>query len=86
LKHEEKRRDGKRREETGREEKGREEKRREEMKKWGRDSKSHYIYGGGTRKTFCSPLFKVPRQCPLVPLVEVRLKEGKASGSDNVKF
>jgi hypothetical protein len=31
--------------------------------------------GGGGRASFC---YKVPRQCPLVRLVEVRLREGKA--------
>jgi hypothetical protein len=32
------------------------------------------------------PALKVPRQCPFVLLVEVRLKEGKALGSEKGKF
>jgi hypothetical protein len=32
------------------------------------------------------PALKVLRQCPLVLLVEVRLREGNVSGSENVKW
>jgi hypothetical protein len=45
-------------------------------------SQRHYIWGGG-RITF--PALKVPRQCPPVLLVEVRLRESKALGSENGK-
>jgi hypothetical protein len=33
-------------------------------------------------KHFLSPILKVPRQCPLVLLVEVCLTEGEALGSE----
>jgi hypothetical protein len=39
-------------------------------KKWG-SSERHYIWGGGVRKKeSIFPVWKVPRQCPLVLLVE----------------
>jgi hypothetical protein len=38
----------------------------------------------GQKKTIFSPVLKVSRQCPLVLLVEVRLREGKALGSGKV--
>jgi hypothetical protein len=41
--------------------------RKGEKRKWG-GSKRHYI-GGGGQETI-SPILKVPRQCPLVLLVE----------------
>jgi hypothetical protein len=36
-------------------------------------------------KILFSPVLKVPRQCPLVLPVEVRLREGKALGSEKGK-
>jgi hypothetical protein len=33
---------------------------------------------------FNSPVFNIPRQCPLVLLLEVYLREGKAPGSEKV--
>jgi hypothetical protein len=44
-------------------------------------SKKHILTGREKR----SPALKVPRQCPLVLLVEVRLGEGKALGSEEGK-
>jgi hypothetical protein len=40
-------------------------------------------FKGGKKKMFPS---KAPRQCPLILLVEVRLTETKALGSEKVKF
>jgi hypothetical protein len=34
------------------------------------------------QETFFPPVLKVPRQCPLVLLAEVRLREGKGLGSE----
>jgi hypothetical protein len=34
------------------------------------------------RKTFFPPVSKVPRQCPLVLLVKVNLRQAKALGSE----
>jgi hypothetical protein len=39
---------------------------------------------GGGKKIFC-PVLKVPRYCPLVLLVAVSLREGKALGSKKGK-
>jgi hypothetical protein len=36
-------------------------------------------------KKIFSPVFNVPRHCALVRLVEVRLREGKALGSEKGK-
>jgi hypothetical protein len=47
--------------------------------KVGGGSERQYIFGGG-QKTF--PDLKVPRQCPLVLLVNVRLWEAKTLGSE----
>jgi hypothetical protein len=42
---------------------------RERRKKWG-SSERHYILGGVRKKETIYPGLKVPRQCPLVLLVE----------------
>jgi hypothetical protein len=42
-------------------------------------SERDYFKGRGHRNC---PGLKVPRQCPLILLVEVRLREGKALGSE----
>jgi hypothetical protein len=39
---------------------------------------------GGVGKKYFYPVLKAPRQCPLVILVEVHLREGKALGSQKV--
>jgi hypothetical protein len=38
--------------------------------------------GGGGARNYFSPVLKVPRQCSLVLLVEVCLREGGALGSE----
>jgi hypothetical protein len=45
------------------------ERERERRKKWG-TSERHYILGGIRKKETIFPVLKVPRQCPLVLLVE----------------
>jgi hypothetical protein len=45
---------------------------------------TRYNTVNGGKKIF-SPVLKVPRQCPHALLVEVRLREGKAYGSENGK-
>jgi hypothetical protein len=45
----------------------------------------HYIYCGAGARNVSPPLvFKVPRQCPLVPLVEASSTESEALGSKKV--
>jgi hypothetical protein len=39
---------------------------------------------GGQEILFLSPVLEVPRQCPLILLVEVYLREGEALGSEKV--
>jgi hypothetical protein len=39
------------------------------------------VGGGSKRNFFSSPVLKVCRQCPLLLVVEVCLREGKALGS-----
>jgi hypothetical protein len=56
-------------------------------KKGGGGSERHYIKGGGEQETlFLSLVLKVPKQCPLVLLVEVLLREGEYLGSEKIKF
>jgi hypothetical protein len=55
--------------------------RKKEKRKWGMVSNKHILMG--REKRF--PALKVPRQCPLGLLVEVRLREGKALGSEEGK-
>jgi hypothetical protein len=38
-------------------------------------------FKGGLEKHSSSPVLKIPRQCPLVLLVEENLRQGKALGS-----
>jgi hypothetical protein len=38
----------------------------------------------GEREIFMSPALKFPRQCPLVLLAEICLREGEALGNDKV--
>jgi hypothetical protein len=45
----------------------------------GGGSERHYIWGGGGQETL-SPVLKVPRQCPLVLLVEVSKAFGTLEG------
>jgi hypothetical protein len=47
---------------------------------WGEVVRHTTIKGG--QGTFFPPVLKVPRQCPLALLVEVRLGEGKVLGSE----
>jgi hypothetical protein len=54
-----------------------------EEKLGGRGGERRYIKGGGHKN--CLDL-KVPRQCPLVLLIEVRLRKGKALGSERGKM
>jgi hypothetical protein len=85
---EEKRREEKRREEKRREEKRREEKRRDEKRKWQQGIVTDTTYKVGEIYTCMYkhfPALKVPRQCPLVLLVVVRLIEGRALGSEKGK-
>jgi hypothetical protein len=46
-----------------------EDRERERRNKWG-SSERHYILGGVRKKETIFPVLKVPRQCPLVLLVE----------------
>jgi hypothetical protein len=41
--------------------------------------------GGRGQKHFFPPALKAPRQCPLVLLVEIRLRKGKALGREEGK-
>jgi hypothetical protein len=48
------------------------------MRKWGEAVRDTIFKGGKARNFFFqSPVLKVPRQCPLVLLVEVCLRKGK---------
>jgi hypothetical protein len=42
-------------------------------------------FKGGKEKHLLPPVLKVLRQCHILLLVELRLREGKASGSEKVK-
>jgi hypothetical protein len=50
---------------------------------WKEAHEKHYIYGV---QIFFSPALKVPRQCPLVLLIDVCLREDEALGSKKVKI
>jgi hypothetical protein len=55
----------------------RERERRDKVREVARET----IFKGEEKETFFSPVLKVPRQCPLVLLVEICLREGKAFGT-----
>jgi hypothetical protein len=53
--------------------------------KAGGGSERRYIWGE-RQEIFFPPVLKVPRQCPLILLVEVHLRECEALRSEKVKF